>query len=458
MNIDLAVHHALSTWGDHPCILELVPGSEPKYTSAADLLERTASVAASLSAWGIRPGQPVALFLENSSDLPAIFLGLNKIGAVPILLKLEWRSLELDAVFENSRPRAIIAEDSHLAAVEGYARGRTVIARIGGPLRLVQEAGNHPGEWGIPPEIASITYTYRGHGYPLGAMVSQDQYLEGARVLQEGLQASERERMLVVLPFAHIFALVGCMLVPLLTGMTMILSHTLHPRRLLSYIDEHRIDYITLVPEILRLLTRFRASGGELSSLKAFVSGGSVLTSDGYDAAREAFGIELLHGYGLTEFAPASRNIRGEARRGTTGPLCSGVECRIADPDPSGTGEILIRTPDLFRGYYRRPLVSAEAFLGGWFRTGDLGYVDGGHLRFVRERKRTRKINGVLVDLEEVRRAILEFPRIRHAEVSCENGELSADVDIGEAEVVELKNFLATVVSPQKVPRLIKSA
>ena len=97
----------------------------------------------------------------------------------------------------------------------------------------------------------------------------------------------------------------------------------MHPRHIFRIIEERRIDHITAVPEIYALLRRLKEPGRTLPSLKVFVSGGSVLSADEYARIRQTFGVEVLHGYGLTEFAPASRNMRGQARAGTVGPVDS---------------------------------------------------------------------------------------------------------------------------------------
>jgi long-chain acyl-CoA synthetase len=171
-------------------------------------------------------------------------------------------------------------------------------------------------------------------------------------------------------------------------------------------INEFKINHITAVPEIYLLLEKFIDLAGKLQSLKVFVCGGSLLSCEDYYRIKKAFNIDLLHGYGLTEFTPISRNIRGEARAGTVGPLCENIECKIISNDKNNAGEILIKTDKMFRGYYKNPKVTKEAFEGDWFKTGDIGRMEDGHLIFEREKKRTRKVNGNMVDLEELERII----------------------------------------------------
>jgi long-chain acyl-CoA synthetase len=235
-------------------------------------------------------------------------------------------------------------------------------------------------------------------------MVPHGQYIHGARVLQAGLQAKPEERMLIILPMSHIFTLIGCIFVPILHNVTSVIANTLHPRKIFKFIKELKINHITAVPEIYLLLEKFKDTAGQLPSLKVFVCGGSLLTHEDYDRIKRAFNIDLLHGYGLTEFTPVSRNKRGEARAGTVGPLCENVECKIIPEEKNGAGEILIKTRHMFRGYYKNPKATKEAFEGDWFKTGDIGKIKDGHLIFIREKKRTRNVNGNMVDLKELDR------------------------------------------------------
>ncbi len=235
-------------------------------------------------------------------------------------------------------------------------------------------------------------------------MVPHVQYFQGAKVLQSGLQALPKEKMLIILPMSHIFTLIGCIFVPLLHEITSVITNTMHPRKLFEIIDDVKINHIIAVPEIYLLLEKFKDLTRELPSLKVFVCGGSSLSRENYYRIKKAFDIDLLHGYGLTEFTPVSRNIRGQARAGTVGPLCENVECKIVSDANNQTGEILLKTDDMFRGYYRNPSVTEEAFEGAWFKTGDLGRMEDGHLIFEKEKKKTRKVNGNMVDLEELER------------------------------------------------------
>jgi len=406
MDIIEETFESLDGWADHPVFIELIPNQKPVYTEAKEFKQKIIETSNFFEKSGIEKDYLVPIFLKNSVDFICYFLGLVKIGAKPIPIKLEYRKIELDEIFKNSQPQAVIAEASHLKIIKPYLSQKIVITRENGKLKLHQKTNKKIKPVKISDEIASINYTYRGLGYPLGVMVPHVQYLHGAKVLQAGLQAKPKEKMLIILPMSHIFTLIGCIFVPILHEITSVIANTMHPRKIFELINEFKINHITAIPEIYLLLEKFKDIAGKLQSLKVFVCGGSSLSREEYYRIKKAFNIDILHGYGLTEFTPASRNIRGEARAGTVGPLCENVECKIVSEDKNKAGEILLKTDNMFRGYYKNPKVTKEAFEEDWFKTGDIGRMEDGHLIFEKEKKKTRKVNGNMVDLEELERII----------------------------------------------------
>jgi long-chain acyl-CoA synthetase len=450
----------LTEWGSHPVLVECADAAAVRVLGAGDTLAEIERISGLLDSAGIGPGDITALFLRNSVDFVCVFLALLRVGAVPAPLKLEYRAAELEQIFANAQPAAVVAEAAHLPHLEPYLADTTVFAREAAGLRLLRRRGHSAPAAPLPAGTASVNYTYRGIGLPLGALVPHRQYHDGAEILQGGLQGQPGEKMLVVLPLSHIFALVGCLFVPLLYGMTAVICPSLHPRLLFSVLAGQGIEYLTAVPELLLLLANCRGLGPSLPRLRAFVSGGSSLPASAFETVRQAFGVELMHGYGLTEFAPVSRNIRGATRPGTVGPVGEGIECRICHPGSEGAGEIQFRCPGMARGYLRRTLEWDEAVEGGWFGTGDEGRLEGGHLVFLRERKATCKVNGNMVDLAEVRRLVLSFPGVATAEVRPSGRGLEARIRADKRTdahqlAEELRRYMLDRIASYKVPSRI---
>ncbi|MFP4373150.1 MAG: class I adenylate-forming enzyme family protein [Spirochaetaceae bacterium] len=465
LRIPAVAAERLATWGGHPVLRELEPGVEPRAISASDYRARITTLAERLRGEGVGEKTTAALFLGNSIDHLVMLFALFELGAVPVIVKLEYRSLELDEIFSNADPAVVVTEADHVDILAPYLAGRHVIERGTDGFRTTQRGSSSPaGAPDLPEGTASINYTYRGLGYPLGVLVTHAQYLHGADVLQDGLYGYPGESMMFSIPISHIFTLVGCVLVPLRFGLTGVIARTIHPRKIFEYFDTYGIEHVTAVPEIYRLLFRALPDGRRFPALRTFVSGGSLLRAEEHAPIARAFELDFLHGYGLTEFTPASRNMRGRARAGTIGPVCGGVECRIAGnglgySDSRGTaGEVLLRAETMSGAYYRRPEESRQACTGGWFRTGDIGRFEDGHLIFEREHKRTCKVGGVMVDLEEVRRALLMHPDVHDAQVEFHDAGVQAGIGVRssldfEEIQAEVRAFLKPRLAAYKVPR-----
>jgi long-subunit acyl-CoA synthetase (AMP-forming) len=453
-SIPAVLDERLARWRDYPVARELQPGAEPNVISADEYRSRITALAGTLRAEGIGERTLVSLFLENSIDHLVMLFALFEIGAIPVIAKLEYRSLELDEIFANADPAAVVTEEHHLPVLAPYLEGRTIISRGDRGFRMTQrgEAGTTAAD--LPDGTASINYTYRGLGYPLGAIVSHAQYLHGARIIQDGVYGLPGQSMLFSIPMSHIFTLVGCVIAPLLYGLTAVIARTIHPRAIFDYFDTYGIEHVVSIPEIYRLLHRSRPAQRTFPALRTFLSGGSFLGPEEHARIGAAFPADLCHGYGLTEFTPVSASRRGRVRTGTCGPLSDGVECRIDADD----GEILFRTPTMSPGYYRRPAESRDACPDGWFRTGDVGRLESGNLVFSREKKRTCKVNGVMVDLAEVERAIRTHPRVSEAHVAFRDGMVRAEIGVSggdDSEEIqqELRTYLEERIAAYKVPR-----
>jgi long-chain acyl-CoA synthetase len=458
MQIIDQVLNNLSSWGSHPVLIEPRRDASFLAVAADDLQCRIGDLSGKLQAWGIAFRSPVFLFLENSVDFVAVFLALLRLGAVPVPLKIEYRKMELEEIVRTANPGAVICEGYHLPVVEEYCGRSTLITRneAGFTLRKREDA-DPPGD--IDGEIVSINYTYRGYGYPLGALLPEGQYLHGARVVQDELAGSPGDVMLILLPLSHIFPMICGLFLCLLYRLTALIARTMHPRLIFGYIHRYKVDYVIAVPEIYELLWKSRGMAENLSSLKLLFSGGSRLSDRLYHGIRRDFGVFLAHGYGLTEFTPVSRNSANHNRAGTVGPVCNGVKVKIDRPSADGSGEILIKTAAMARGYLHRAVETAAAFSEGWFLTGDIGRFDNGHLVFLRERKNTRKVNGNMVDLCEVERAFLSVPGVHEARVTHDGGALTVFVESSSngcvTDAIAIKKDLIRKIARYKIPKYI---
>jgi long-chain acyl-CoA synthetase len=451
----------LSRWGPHPALIEPRRSQNSIVLSGEELLERVLSMSRTLQEWGINRKAPVLLILENSVDFIILYLALINLEAVPIPVKPEYRSIELEEIFANARPKAVFCERPHLPLVEPYCRGSAIMLHDKDSFTLLRGTR----KTGIPflasEEVVALYYTYRGYGYPLGAMLSEKQYLLGVDAVQYELAARPGDVMLILLPFSHIYPVICGLFLCLLYRVTAVIAHTLHPRKIFQYIDSFKVDYMTAVPELYELLWKCRQMALDTHSLKLLLSGGSYLSDELYHNIYRDFGVYLAHGYGLTEFTPVSGNSANHNRIGTVGPACNGVQVKIEQSSEDGSGEILFQTDGMTLGYLHRPDETAAAIRDGWFQTGDIGRIDNGYLVFIREKKNTRKVNGNMVDLMEVRKAFLSIPGIDEVHISYSRGTLSGLVKAsGDRRMIPhtatLKKELTHKIDQYKIPNLIQ--
>lgn len=455
MDIVDRIFGSLNRWSSAPAFVELAPGKGTVRLSAREFIERCDTLDRYFRAAGIGRRTTVALFLENSIDFVAVFVTLMRMRALISAVKLEFRTFELDEIFRNFDPDFVVADESHRPVISSYLSDRTFLLRRPDGTFDPKVRGRDPAPAAVPDSVASVNYTYRGLGYPLGAMIPYDAYQAGADFILGCLDAPPRSRSLVILPMPHIYTLVGSIFVPIVGGMTSVIVRTLHPRHLLHYIRDERINYMTSVPEIYLLLSRFLVDENRPADLRSLVSGGSRLTAEQFEAVTAAFGCEVLHGYGLTEYSIVTAPATRTSRPGTIGAPAPEISCRFA-PD----GELLIRSDCLTAGYYLREEETNGALVDGWFATGDFVREDAGHLVFVREKKRTCKVNGNMVDLAEVEKAALTFTGVRSVRAYSMNGSVGAEVQFdapptdGE-RAKSLRNHLFGIISSHKVPKTI---
>jgi len=449
----------LTTWGNQPVLVERgrdgkeVSVSSPMFRACIEEFSRLFSEA------GVSSGTLVILFVDNCWVFPAIFLGLLQNGAIPVLAKKAFRKMELDQVFNTCDPEVIICDEDFREQISLYMAGRMVITRKNETLVVSGTKGNR-GTRTVPGTI-SVNYTYRGFGYPIGAMVGESGYREGAKRYQHYVQFQSHGKALALLPMSNIFTMISSVILPLQNKITIYILNSPYPKDILKCLEESEINYLSTIPEVLLLLARLKSDHAIYPALKVLVSGGSYLSDSNHRYISERFGVEVLNGYGLTEIAPVTANSRNFGKIGSLGEFCKGLECRIAGSADSQNGEIEVRTSDSFLGYIGMPDESADVIHDGWFKTGDLGRLVDGKVLFKGELKRTRKVNGQIVDLKEVEKAILNTGKVRRTTVSGETNHIHADlVLVGNGENREEKDILRDIrgimgllIASYKIPK-----
>jgi malonyl-CoA/methylmalonyl-CoA synthetase len=356
--------------------------------------DEAARVAGGLGQWGLRRGERVALFLENSPQFLSCYLGAHLAGAVVVLVNTQYRQVELRHILADAEVRLAVCDGPRRAElarvqaelpaleqvvlVDGAAAGGDLayadLARLGAPL-------DDPGPLG-PDDIAVIAYTSGTTGRSKGAMLSHGNLAANSAAVTQAWGWTEGDRLLLTLPLFHIHGLGVGVHGTLLSGAQAELHAHFDAAAVFDrLLDDPPTMFFGVPTMYTRLIAEARRRGLRPPPIRLYVSGSAPLSPQTFAEFAELFGQPILERYGMTETVMNTTNpLEGERRPGTVGAPFPGQEARVVDvrsraelPDGE-VGEIQVRGPHVCRGYWRRPDATAEVFgADGWFSTGDLG-------------------------------------------------------------------------------------
>jgi long-chain acyl-CoA synthetase len=465
--------------------------------SYAQLDAQSDRVAASLTALGVARGDRVGLQLPNIPQFVAAYFGILKAGGVVVPMNVLLKAAEIEFQLRDSGARTLITYGGFLdeAAKAAEAAGVTalyVVADSAAPATgLPSEAqpseaqpfeallaGDPPGPQLAPTnpvDPAVIIYTSGTTGTPKGAVLSHITLYMNADISGRLFEFSDSDTVVVALPLFHVFGLSSIMNICMLLGGTMSLVPRFEAGAVLELIQRDRATVFEGVPTMFfALLQAPRLDSYDLSSLRVAVSGGAPIPAETLDSFERLLRVTILEGYGLSETSSTTTfNISAAERKVySVGKPIWGVSVQIWDDQgrslpggPEHVGEIVVRGPNVMTGYHNNPEATAEAFAGGWFHTGDLGYFDEDGFLFIVDRIKDLIIRGGYnVYPREVEEAIYVHPAVAEAAVlGVPDAKLGEEVhaivavkvghSLTEAELIE---FVRQRVASYKYPRTVE--
>jgi len=384
---------------------------ESSTTSYADLDRRIGELAAALSAAGVVAADRVAILEYNTPDYIALLFACARLGAT--LVPLNWRLTPTEHAWQinDCTPRVMIAGaefldhcDTLRENVEIQTWIATDASRAGWTSLddVVASDAELPDDVGTPASAAMLVYTSGTTGFPKGAVLTQSALLWSCINSQQVHQMTSADRVLTDLPLFHVGGINIQTLPALHAGASVILHNRFDPDRAFDSIEQLRPTlHLGVPPTLSALIAHPRWSSADLSSIRLLVAGSTVVPLNIIDAWFDR-GIPVGQVYGSTETGPLVIALDGEhadKKRGSCGKPPIHCEARIVDADgnelPDGeSGEIAVRGPNLFSGYWKNEAATADAMIGDWFLTGDVGHVDEDGFFFVDDRKKDVVISG----------------------------------------------------------------
>lgn len=481
--------------------------------SYGDLARQSEGFALALRLRGLQPRERVALLLPNFPHFLPAYFGALRAGAVAIPMNPTYRPPEIQHIFSDAGVSAAVVWSEILPAVQqapGAQSQLRLIVSVTLPTgegtsaatadgastigsasteqpaahvtfeQFLGEAAMAAAQGKVPPpatepeedETAVILYTSGTTGKPKGAMLTHQNLLSNAQAIIQLAELQPSDVLLSILPLFHSFGSTVCMVAPLLAGARIVLVPKFDPRRLLGMIQQHHVTLLAGVPSMYALLLRTPVAAQDISSLRLCVSGGAALPGEVLRAFKDKFGIPLIEGYGLTETSPVAtfNPPKGVQKAGSIGIPLPGVEVQVHDTlgnrlPPGEIGEIVVRGPNVMKGYYHLPQATAETIRNGWLYTGDLGYQDEDGYFFLVDRAKDLIIKGGLnVYPRELEEVLLTHPKIAEAAVvgvgdQTKGESIKACITPREGVTLtkdEVIDFMRERVAPYKVPNLVE--
>ncbi|OIJ69859.1 4-coumarate--CoA ligase family protein [Streptomyces mangrovisoli] len=441
--VELPIHEAVlgraAEFGDTPALIDGTDGTTLTYEQLDRFHRR---VAAGLAEAGLRKGDVLALHSPNTIAFPTVFYAATRAGAAvttvhPLATAEEFAKQLKDSaarwivtvspLLETARRAAELAGGVEEIFVCDSASGHRSV------LDMLASTAPEP-EVEIDPveDVAALPYSSGTTGVPKGVMLTHRQIATNLAQLEPLVGAEPGERILAVLPFFHIYGLTALMNAPLRHGATVVVLPRFDLETFLAAIQNHRITGLYVAPPIVLALAKHPAVAQyDLSSLKYLLSAAAPLDARLAAACSQRLGLPPVgQAYGMTELSPGTHVVpldaMHDAPAGTVGKLIAGTEMRVVsldDPDKDldvgEPGEILIRGPQVMKGYLGRPDATAAMIdADGWLHTGDVGHVDADGWLFVVDRvKELIKYKGFQVAPAELEALLLTHPGIADAAV-----------------------------------------
>ncbi|MCE0507919.1 long-chain-fatty-acid--CoA ligase [Microbacterium aurugineum] len=487
-------------------------GRETTYAQLQTAIDRAAT---GLRDLGVRAGDPVAIVLPNCPQHIIAFYAVLRLGAVVVEHNPLYTPRELRKQFEDHGAKHAIVWNKVVSTVQEFpadlavtnliavdvTRAMPFLTRVA--LRLpvakaresraaltekvrgavawetllaaapIPESHPRPGT----DDLAIIQYTSGTTGTPKGAALSHRNLLANASQAQAWVPSIERGNGCVVyavLPMFHAYGLTLCLTFAMSMGARLVLFPKFDPDLVLDVVKKHPATFLPLVPPIAdRLLAAAKARDVSLDGIEVAISGAMALPHELVVPFEEATNGYLVEGYGLSECSPVlmANPVADNRVPGTVGLPLPGTECRVVDPEnprhdveAGAAGELVVRGPQVFSGYYGKPEETEAVFVDGWYRTGDIVTIDdAGFVRIVDRIKELIITGGFNVAPTEVENVLRQHPKVADAAVVGLPSEHSGEevvaaivVDPGtDIDVEEIRDFARSILTPYKVPRRV---
>jgi len=443
---------------------------------------------------GVKKGQTVCLWMYNCPEFVISYFAVLKLGGIVVPVNNLFKREEAKYIVEDSQSKILICspekiEDSlnihlrvkDLKKVISFSFSKELYKDVLDFNEILRKQDFFGDGVKIDScDIAEILYTSGTTGKPKGACLTHGNLISNVADCKAAIEARPRDTFICLLPLFHSFASTVCMLFPLYVGSSTVIFRAVRPfKRILRSIRKNRITIFVGVPSIFSVLKDIKLPWILRSPLirlfnpvRLCISGSAALPKEIIPVFERRLRTPLLEGYGLTETSPVVtlNPLRGKRKAGSIGVAFPSVEVKVVDSKggelaPGQIGELLVRGPNVMKGYFRMEQESKEVIVDGWLHTGDLARIDEeGYVYIVGRIKEMINVRGLNVYPKEIEELLYRLPYIKEAAVVGINHPRKGEVPIGfivpndgiSVESGDILRFLRDRLAAFKVPLKIE--
>lgn len=423
-----------------------------------ELDELAGRFAAALEGSGIKKGDRVGIFLQNSPQFIISYFSALRLGAILVAMNPMCKEIELEYELNNSGTKVLVTDDQLYPVVRNI-RDKTKLEKVivtsyqdylsndltlPVPASFKLEKKTYQNTHNFKDflnayepisklaevdleDIALIQYTSGTTGQPKGAVINHSNIMANLIATTKLLAMTDKDINLAVLPLFHVSGMMNSMNLPLYLGNTIILIGRFDIETVLKAIERYKATMtLLIVTANLAIIDYPEINKYDLSSLRYTLSGGDTVPANVARRWEEITGHKLIEGYGLSEtISPTHINLPDRPKYGSFGIPIPGTDAKVVDLEtgtkelPVGeAGELIVKGPQIMKGYWNNSEATKEALRDGWLYTGDIARMDDeGYFYFVARKKDMIKCSGYSVFPAEIESIIYKHPAIKEVAV-----------------------------------------
>jgi long-chain acyl-CoA synthetase len=440
--------------------------------------------------WGLKKGDRISFFMPNGWEYFVGFYAAMKVGAIVSPMNPTYREREIKHQVNDAESRILLTQANLFPMVEGIVQDlptveKFIITRapekVGGrAFALTELLEKTPGTNSFSPspinskeDLAALPYSSGTAGFNKGVMITHFNLVSNVLQSMHAVEAREDDVFISFLPFNHIYGLTYYLCGAIYLGASQVIMSRFDAEECLRLIERYRVTMLFSVqPALLAFLSLPNVDEYDVSSLRSIWVGAAPLAPAISRAIREKFGVPVARHYGLSEASPTTHaNPPARIKEGSVGVAVSDCQDRIMDWETGKTkmpvgepGELAIRGPNVFQGYWKHPEDTKLALRDGWLYTGDIARMDEeGYVYILDRKKEMIKYRGYQIAPAELEAILMEHPAVQDCAVvgmpDQNSGEIpKAFVVLREGVRVtpeELMAFVAERVAPYKKIRQV---